>query len=303
MPGALGYGWHESNRGEYLAQYFLAALGVSAPVIRQEDIGVDFFCSLAREENRKLTFHSPFMVQHGAEGSKKFTYGGYVDGKWRSDEIDWLFSQELPLFLCVTNREQGHFQLYSTSAMWLLRYQFGTMTSIVLCPDEKHDPLKESVRDKIGKEGHGDGFEYHVPLGNPIVDVGFLDLKKNTRANIIESLRKAIALEQMNITLRRLGVHVASWFPNITPNDPASLEVSGNAVFWNGSTAMNEVRQLESLKDIVVTLALNIQAQAQADTAEKLANLAPVFRFYRRSDIPEWILPKLPKQVVENLKD
>ena len=43
MPGALGYEWHESNRGEYLAQYFLAALGVSAPVIRQEDIGVEAF--------------------------------------------------------------------------------------------------------------------------------------------------------------------------------------------------------------------------------------------------------------------
>ena len=58
MPGALGYAWHEGNRGEYLAQYFLTALGVSAPVIRQEDIGVDFYCALAREENRKL--HVPF---------------------------------------------------------------------------------------------------------------------------------------------------------------------------------------------------------------------------------------------------
>jgi hypothetical protein len=35
MLGALGYSWHESNRSEYLAQYFLTALGVSAPVIRQ----------------------------------------------------------------------------------------------------------------------------------------------------------------------------------------------------------------------------------------------------------------------------
>src|SRR5438105_2822095 len=91
MPGTLGYGWHEGSRGEYLAQYFLTALGVSAPVIRQEDIGIDFHCALAREENKKLTFHSPFMVQHGAANSKDFTYGGYKKGKWRNDQIDWLF--------------------------------------------------------------------------------------------------------------------------------------------------------------------------------------------------------------------
>ena len=79
MPATLAFGFHESNRGEYLAQYFLSALGVSAPVIRQEDIGVDFFCSLAREENKKLTFHSPYMVQQGAADAKEFIYGGYTD--------------------------------------------------------------------------------------------------------------------------------------------------------------------------------------------------------------------------------
>lgn len=64
MPGALAYAYHESNRGEYLAQYFLSVIGVSAPVIRQEDIGVDFFCSLAKEENKKLTFHCPRSLQN-----------------------------------------------------------------------------------------------------------------------------------------------------------------------------------------------------------------------------------------------
>src|SRR5213076_2783758 len=119
MPATLAFGFHESNRGEYLAQYFLSALGVSAPVIRQEDIGVDFFCSLAREENNRLTFHSPFMVQQGAAGAKAFIYGGYTKEEvWHSASIEWLFSQELPLFVCVTDRSKARFKLYSTSAMW-----------------------------------------------------------------------------------------------------------------------------------------------------------------------------------------
>src|SRR5436190_15328242 len=117
MPATLVFGFHESNRGEYLAQYFLSALGVSAPVIRQEDIGVDFFCALADEENKKLTFHSPYMVQCGADASKKFVYGGYNEkGKWLSEGIDWLYSQELPLFACTVDVKKGLFRLYSTSA-------------------------------------------------------------------------------------------------------------------------------------------------------------------------------------------
>ena len=124
MPGTPGYGWHEGNRGEYLAQYFLSALGVSAPVIRQEDIGIDFYCALANEEERKLTFHSPYIVQHGAV-SKIFVYGGYRKEQWRKSELDWLFSQELPLFVCTTDHTKTRFRLYSTSAMWLLRYKFG----------------------------------------------------------------------------------------------------------------------------------------------------------------------------------
>lgn len=78
MPNLLAFGFHEANQGEYLAQYFLSAFGVSAPVLRQEDIGVDFFCSLAKVENKRMTFHSPYMVQHGAVGTKEFVYGDTI---------------------------------------------------------------------------------------------------------------------------------------------------------------------------------------------------------------------------------
>ena len=299
MPATLAFGFHESNRGEYLAQYFLSALGVSAPVIRQEDIGVDFFCSLAREENKKLTFHSPYMVQQGAADAKEFIYGGYTDkGKWRGEGVEWLFSQELPLFACITDREKARFRLYSTSAMWLVCYQFGTMTQIELCPDEHHDPLKESRGDRIGKEGHGDGFEYRVPLGNPVVDLDIFQLTKDNRQQAIQALTIAINVEQTNLTFRRLGVYVASWFNEVKPNDPASLAVRGGSVFWNGECGKNVPPQIDSLKNIAVTLAVNLHEQGDAD---KLAHLAPVFRLFDKHAIPPWIMEKLPRIVMDNI--
>src|SRR5436190_2545904 len=111
------------------------------------------------------------MVQQGAADAKEFIYGGYTDkGKRRGEGVEWLFSQELPLFACTVDRSKARFRLYSTSAMWLVRYQFGQMAQLELCPDKHHDPLKQSRSEqKVGADG--DGFAYRVPLGNPIVDL------------------------------------------------------------------------------------------------------------------------------------
>lgn len=301
MPNLLAFGFHEANQGEYLAQYFLSAFGVSAPVLRQEDIGVDFFCSLAKVENKRMTFHSPYMVQHGAVGTKEFVYGGYSPetGKWRGEGLEWLFSQQLPLFLCVTDREKARVKLYSTSAMWLVRHQFGNATQIELCPDERHDPLTDSRRDKISRDAsHGDGFNYRVPLGRPVVDLDIFEIQKDIRGFAVEALSKAVAVEQTNLAFRDLGVHIASWFDDIQPNVPASLDNPGGSVFWNGNPGQNVPVQIGSLKNIALTLALNLNEQGDHD---KLGHLAPVFRLFSKNTVPEWILEKLPAAVLENL--
>ncbi|OHE85570.1 MAG: hypothetical protein A3G75_13710 [Verrucomicrobia bacterium RIFCSPLOWO2_12_FULL_64_8] len=303
MPGAQGYPWHEANRSEYLAQYFLTALGVSAPVIRQEDIGVDFYCALSHEENKKLTFHSPYAVQAGSAASKDFIYGGFAPKdkkhlKWRKHGVEWLFAQEIPLFACTVDRSAARFRLYSTSAMWLLRYQFGLMTEIELCPDARHDPLRKSRRARIDKKGKGDGYSYRVPLGNPVVDVTVPELEGEKLDKAREAITVAIRLEQANITYRRLGVHVASWFTDIVPNDATSLATVGGSFFWNSTPGQNVGGQIDALKNIGITLALNLDAQGQTAA---IADLAPVFKFFKKQTIPAWIQSKLPAAIQANL--
>ncbi|HWB02959.1 MAG TPA: hypothetical protein VG796_08050 [Verrucomicrobiales bacterium] len=320
MPGVLGYGWHEGNRGEYLAQYFLTALGVSAPVIRQEDIGVDFFCSLAKEENKKLTFHSPFIVQQGAVDSKEFVYGGLqkprakkdgekeIDeekevegekkkaGKWMSEGIDWLFSQKLPLFVCTTDREKARFRLYSTSPMWLVHYHFPKKFLVELCPDKCHDPIRDS---QGAKAEHHEGYEYHIPLREPIVDLDVFQLDKPTRTKAIEALEIAIRVEQENLAWRDLGIHAASWFTDIKPNEPDSLKTLGGSVFWTDGQGPHVPRQIESLKLMAINLALNLHAQKDE---ERLKYLAPIFAFYAKGEISPWIIEKMPDVVLQYLK-
>ncbi len=137
-----------------------------------------------------------------------------------------------------------------------------------------------------------------MPLGNPIVDLTAFDLDKETRRKAIEAVARAVNIEQTDLTFRRLGVHVASWFYEIAPNEPESLK-QGGSVFWNCTQGQNVPQQLDSLKDIAITLALNLNAQGSNN---QLESLAPVFRLFSKGDFPSWILKQLPRVVADQIR-
>jgi hypothetical protein len=47
MPGSIWFPFRRGDRSEYHALHILSALGIAFYVPRTEDIGVDFYCSLA----------------------------------------------------------------------------------------------------------------------------------------------------------------------------------------------------------------------------------------------------------------
>lgn len=184
MPNLLGAPWHKANLNEYLAQCFLSALGVSAPVLRQEDIGIDFYCALSEEKNKRLTFDSPFTVQCGSEAGKEFVYGGFTDkGRWRREARDWLFAQQVPFFACTVDVQTTLFRLYQTSAKWMVRNECGhtNPSAFRLVPGGRFDPVKTSIpSEKIaGRKSRcegSDGSSYGIPLREPVVELRAQDL-------------------------------------------------------------------------------------------------------------------------------
>ena len=131
-----------------------------------------------------------------------------------------------------------------------------------------------------------------------IVDLAINDLDSERRNRAIEMVRIAVEVEQTNLTFRRLGVHVASWFNSVTPENPDSLQVGGS-ISWNSTPGQNIPRQLDALKNIALTLAMNFDAQV---ATTELEHLAPIFRLFQKASIPQWMLPHLPKIVLTNLR-
>jgi len=294
MAGSLWSPFREGNRSEYLAQYFLSALGVSVNVPRPEDIGIDFYCVLAQETGKRLTFHSPFAVQVGSYGTKQFCYGGYTDkGAWRKEQLDWLFSQELPLFICTVGKEDLSFRLYSTSPMWLIRYQYGDVSEVHLVPDATHDIFTQSrevVADYAGKGG--DGCIYRIPLGAPIVALRIEDLKSDlvNRARI--GLAKAAQAEMLNLTYRRLNAHFVQWLFDIISNDDSAATRLGIFYAWNPEPGRNTREQLKALVPIVVALAHNLKWQKRYN---ELARLRGIFELIPKEDLPAFVRQNIPE--------
>jgi len=135
MPGTIWFPFRQGDRSEYLALYMLSALGVVVKVPREEDIGADFQCSLAKFDGHRMTFYSPFLVQTKSSSLKRISYGGPdKEGRWRKEEITWLFSQELPLMLGFVDKDKMQLDLYSTSNMWPALYVGGEVGEVVLQP-------------------------------------------------------------------------------------------------------------------------------------------------------------------------
>lgn len=284
MPGALCWDFRQGDRSEYLALYILSALGIAVKVPREEDIGADFYCSLAKQEGKKLTFHSPFIVQVKSESVKaNVFYGGPNDkGTWRQQEIEWLFSQKLPLLLAVVDKSSSTLKLYSTSNMWTLRYKGGNLGMVHLQPDVPSGPDDEIPRPPAEQKTEwpkdiGDGQLWRIPLGPPLVAINIGDVEDPAK---LEAFRKilswAVGMEQTNILYRDLNVHFSRWRHKIKTNSQGEAVVYGVGYVFNTQPGANTADQLRALAPILGALALNFKHQGRKAEFEALKPLVEI---------------------------
>lgn len=295
MPNLILSSYRSGNRAEYFAQYVLSALGVASPVIRQEDIGIDFHCMLSRKEGKNLHFDSSYAVQVGAIGSKMFRYG--VGGKKKKlkhkpYETAWLFSQSIPLFLATVDHKTLTIRLYTTSPMWITYYSAGSPAEVVLIPDAQHDPSNQVLQPDLLPEGFGNRRTYHVPLFKPVDELDLTTFTEKQLEPARMALRKAIATERKNLRYRDLGVHFVEWLLNIVPNDASQQYEIGHWYAWNATPGQNVDRQLESLLPIIIALGQNLSAQGNTQSLEKIV---PAFGLFNESRLPNFVADMIKK--------
>jgi len=308
MTNSLWYSFREGDHSEYLAQYFLSALGISVPVQRQEDIGVDFYCSLARRGGQRLTFYDPFIVQTKSAPPGEISYGGPdKNGVWRRWEVEWLFEQELPLIIGIVDKAQLRVDLYSTANMWWTHYKHGgSLGQVVLRPNVPEESGAEisGAKDTTPSEwpaGIGNGRCYQIPLGPPMVSMGIHDVDDEAKLEAYRALLShAVGIDQQNITYRRLHAHYHQWLVQIETNKLEPGTPLGVSYAWSGTPGTHTKEQLESVAPLIHSLANNFKAQCKT---EELLRLKGIMELIPDRVVPGVIKSNLPELFGDGKED
>jgi hypothetical protein len=81
MVGAVTRNFHEASRSEILADFLLSGWGTVTPVRRQDDFGVDLYCTLTKEVGQRSIVTEYYSVQVKSNDDPR-------DFK-TADEIQW----------------------------------------------------------------------------------------------------------------------------------------------------------------------------------------------------------------------
>ncbi len=221
----------EGDRSEYFAQVLLSGLGLSTPVPRQEDIGVDFVCSLADKAGGVVTFGHPYLVSVKSIGEPNIELTP-TDAAIKANSqrhLEWLFRQELPLFLCVVDKDKFQMAFFSLIPLWFLFYNGGPQCGSLIIKPRVDSSNRSDVGEpkKVNEIAGWPGmFHYEVDVGHPIAVVNLDTLKDPTETDRVRSnIRRAAAHGRKTQAHRQLGVPYFQWIARTQPDGKS---------FWPG---------------------------------------------------------------------
>ena len=296
MVSTRGYSWHQGDRAEYLVQYPLSAIAAVVPVLRQEDYGVDFSCNLTWREKNTLFIGVAFGLQAKAASKNSIPYGIDDDGNLKPQQIDWLYSQDNPLFYISVDRDELTLKIYSPSRIWRPLWIEGPPKTTILKFDVEEipeDPQKDyysCIRDEE------DLPSTVIPLGKPVIMINLRedDLEDDALCTSLrECLSYWIELEKRNIINRKLNIpcfyEQLSWETNELPDS------NGQAIFhaFNENPGQNVPEVVAAVSPGITNLACSYIIQSQMD---KIETIIPILELLSSYGTPD-------KSMIDNVRE
>lgn len=188
MIGSYAFNFHEGSRSEVFADYLFSAWGTVTPVRRQDDHGLDLYCTLADKIDQRAVVREYFVVQVKSN-----------DQPWIFDHpesVRWLVEYPSPLFLAVVEKKKAMVSIYHVMPRFLA-WAYGHLPErLELRPEQ----INEGVFSEWGEGGS-------VSLSAPILRVTLSDLVND---DIMQKFRDVfaywVALDRENCDLVRNGL-------------------------------------------------------------------------------------------------
>lgn len=214
---AIPYGYHEGNRSEYLAEYFLSKIGLVIPVPRQADLfKVDFIVHLCRKKGRNFVPTGRcFAVQIKSD---------HRPLKIESRNLDRFWKSGFPYFIGVVSKTGFKFSVYATLPRLVFMWMVGRNQEFRLklggTVEDSHKHNWEDQADKDVKE---------VWTGPPILelDAGELEGNKTRKASremFLSVMESWVDFEASSLAWKNRSIPVVEMPRAFDTNEPASRD-------------------------------------------------------------------------------
>lgn len=278
MPGGRSRTFRLGDRSELLVQHLLTGIAFTTPVPRQEDVGIDFFCTLMTGyDDPSLLKAGTFFSAQAKSSQEPLVYE-------KPHELEWITNQENPLLLCIADREESAMDVYSTWNLLcaVLNGWHGQKraSSIRLVPGKGCSEWPGVVDNPDGSQD--------VLLGKPIIQIAHHQIfDEVSTKEILAVIEKWIALDRENIVNRRAGLNwVAGPIAYETGKPPApGLAVS---FYWNPNNlaqcALNLGRSATALWRVLHHGGMPKEALTQDGFGPAIPSLRELLRWLRTVD-------------------
>jgi hypothetical protein len=211
--GSIAANFHEAGRSEYLGQYVFTMFGTSVQVPRQEDYGVDLYCTLFSERRGHRVWPvAYYSVQIKSEVEPwKFNH---------PESVRWVVEYPAPLLLCIIQKNDGLVRVYQTMARFAAAVAAELPASMALAPGEPGSGRTYSFDAATGSHW----------LGPPILEFKVEDLLDDER---FEQYRKVLHFWVLNdfdnVRRFQMGMRLVGWPGEHTTN---KVPPSSNAKYY-----------------------------------------------------------------------
>lgn len=248
----------KGDRAEYITQGIFSALGYSIQILRQEDYGIDFLCTITEKDIHVSYPTKSFTVQ------LKTAKDNIVYNVTNPKKIKWLLENNLPFFICHFDNIKNQVDFYSTSILnkYIITKPLGvTKISFQLLPE----PGECTVHLGIHKKGNK---IFNLLLGSPFLSISLNDLSSEP---IIEErksiLNKVINIETENIVYRNLGLPFMRWLHQYETN---ILKMAVGWAHFSDDGIIKSRELLEKIGHIIMSLCYAYKAENKEEEYTKL---------------------------------
>jgi hypothetical protein len=234
-PGALAINLHEGSRSEYLAQYVFTAFGTAVPVPRQEDAGIDMYCTLLEPDGQRAWSGAYYSVQVKSELEP-----WVINGR---KAVEWFIKYPLPIFLCIVQKAEKRILVYHTTP----RFSLWTMPEL----PERFELILGTETQAVTGQWAWIG---PCTLAAPILDFTINDLDDDFRSQVKSVLKFWIDIDVENMARIKNGIQqfVVPYDYETNKAKYTAQSTQGNWRFREDTFPLAKARLIELL-DLVAT--------------------------------------------------